>query len=663
MFAQIAIPNTPFYQLFDYFVPESILPHSLYAGMRVIVEFGKTKKIAFLIDLNEKSDFPAEKIKPLLNVLDKIPLLTAHDLHFLKWISDYYHYPLGDVIASAFPVLLRQGKSTESHFNAIQKSPFITNKTQSFFLNTEQQNAVNQIVKKLNQFNVFLLEGVTGSGKTEIYLQLIEHVLKKNQQILVLVPEITLTPQLEQRFQQRFNNINLIIYHSKLTNIKRKESWLAMQSGWGSILLGTRSALLTPFQDLGLIILDEEHDSSFKQQEGLRFSARDMAIVRAKLFDIPIILGSATPSLESLHNAHQKRYQHLYLPKRAGGSLLPEMYLIDIRNQRLQGGLSRKLVDMMHATLNQKQQILIFLNRRGFAPTIICHQCGWVARCEKCESNLVFHHAKSILLCHHCGKVNDLIYCCNACESTELKPLGRGTEQVEHVLNSLFPNKKILRLDSDSIRKKNALENYLTQINQGEADIILGTQLLAKGHHFANVTLVAILDVDSGLFSVDFHAAEKLAQLIVQVSGRAGREEKRGIVVLQTRQPQNPLLNTLINENYRAFAAMALAERQQAQLPPFTYQALLRANGNNEQTLCDFLNYLTETAQSAFPDLLILGAVPALMARKAGRFYYQILFQHDKRKLLHQALTWLMKQLNLSKTNLRWSIDVDPIDF
>ncbi len=529
--------------------------------------------------------------------------------------------------------------------------------------NSEQQSAIDTVIADLDKFTVHLLEGVTGSGKTEVYLQIIQQVLSNGSQVLVLLPEITLTPQLEARFKQRFS-VATETYHSQQNETQRLNAWLNMQQGNSSILLGTRSALLTPLPRPGLIILDEEHDTSFKQQEGFRFSARDVAIVRAKMLNIPVILGSATPSLESLYNVQKKRYQLLKLPKRAGVAVPPSLSLLDIRNQVLQEGLSPSLIRDINKTLAKNEQVLLFLNRRGFAPTLICHSCGWVAQCSRCDANLVVHYRQQKLRCHHCNSEQPLPHQCSACKSDELKPLGLGTERVENALHGLFPQKKIVRLDRDSTQRKGVLEQHLEAINQGQVDIILGTQMLAKGHHFPNVTLVVLLDVDSGLFSIDFHAAERLAQLIIQVSGRAGRATKKGRVIMQTRQPEHPLLNTLIHQGYQAFAEAALTERKQAGLPPYSYQALLRANAHEQQPPLDFLQAIAELINQHDNQTLALGPVPAPMAKRVGQFRYQLLLQHAQRKQLHLLLNWLMPEIEKLKQarKVRWSLDVDPID-
>jgi primosomal protein N' (replication factor Y) len=657
---KVAIPAVPFFQHFEYLAPED--SQNLQAGIRLEVPFGNRSKIAFLIATSIESDYPIEKLKPITRVIDDVPLLKEIDLKLLHWVASYYHHPMGEVMSAAFPVALRQGKEA-----VIKKLPKISkSKTQTTQLicNEAQQHAIDNISATLGEFNVFVLDGVTGSGKTEVYMQLIQTVLDRNQQVLVLVPEITLTPQLQQRFQARFST-HIAISHSKLTDFQRKNAWLLMQSGACSLLLGTRSALFTPLPKLGLIILDEEHDSSFKQQEGFRFSARDVAVMRGKLANVPVVLGSATPSFESLYNVKNQRYQHLQLPERAGNALPPLVQILDIRQQKLQGGLSVKLLEEITATLAKDEQVLLFLNRRGFAPTLICDGCGWVARCVHCDANLVIHRHKNLLRCHHCGTEHRLISNCPACQSPDLTSLGLGTERLESILTRLFADKTVLRLDRDSTQKKGALDDFLAQIHNGEADIILGTQLLAKGHHFPNVTLVAILDVDSGLFSTDFHSGEKLAQLIVQVSGRAGRELKQGKVLLQTRQPEHPLLTELLRDGYAKFATLALAEREMANLPPFSYQALLRAHHENEELPQMFLQAVAELAQSLnSQNVQILGAIPAPMARRAGQYRFQLLFQHENRAVLHHLLRQLVPQISTIKlaAKVRWSLDVDPVD-
>ncbi len=728
---RVAIP-VPVYRIFDYLPPDNAGLESPKPGVRLEVPFGSGKKIAFLLEIVQRSEVDTGKLKRVARILDNKPLLSAKDLRLLLWAGNYYHHPLGEVISFAFPAALRQGKpvavQTEKRYaltdlgkstlgEQLQRTPRQKSVFEKFHVsqaslseaelsawdgnwrpavkqliarqllridlsdtrvnrpealvrnnalqcNPQQQSAIGAVCSGLGRFGVFLLEGVTGSGKTEVYLQIIRSVLERGQQVLVLVPEITLTPQLEGRFRQRFA-VSIALSHSKLTDKQRQAAWLQMQQGECSIMLGTRSALFTPLKNPGLIILDEEHDSSFKQQDGFRFSARDIAVVRGKLLHIPVLLGSATPSLESLHNADKQRYRLLHLPDRAGNATEPVLQLMDIRNKRMQEGLSESLVEEIRLTLAKNEQVLLFLNRRGFAPTLICHGCGWVARCQRCDANLVIHFDEERLRCHHCGKEQRLINQCPACKAGELTPLGLGTERVEKVLAELFAGNVSVRLDRDSTQRKGSLESYLQQINQGEVDIILGTQMLAKGHHFPNVTLVAILDVDSGLFSIDFRAAEKLAQMIVQVSGRAGRAEKPGKVIMQTRQPEHPLLTTLIRQGYRSFAKSALAERKEALLPPFSYQALLRVQSADADAPEHFFQAVSALVQKFNTGQnQVMGPVSAPMARRAGLYRYQLLFQNTRRQELHVLLDSLIPEIAKLKQakNVRWSLDVDPVD-
>ncbi|MGB4498021.1 MAG: primosomal protein N' [Methylococcaceae bacterium] len=657
---KVAIPAVPFFSHFEYLAPEN--GANLQAGIRLEVPFGKTSKVAFLLAISNESDFPIEKLKPITRIIDDAPLLAEIDLKLLHWVANYYHHPIGEVMSAAFPIALRQGK--EAVIKKLPKQSENEIKTTQLICNEGQQKTIDAVTASLDEFKVFLLDGVTGSGKTEVYMQLIQTVLNRGQQVLVLVPEITLTPQLQQRFQARFSTY-IAISHSKITDLQRKNAWLLMQSGACSLLLGTRSALFTPLPNIGLIILDEEHDSSFKQQEGFRFSARDVAVMRGKLANVPVVLGSATPSLESLYNVFLQRYTHLLLLERAGNALPPSVEILDIRQQKLQAGLSEALILQIQATLEKNEQVLLFLNRRGFAPTLLCHSCGWVARCVHCDANLVIHRHKNLLRCHHCDTEHRLISHCPSCQSPELASLGQGTERLEFALGEIFADKTILRLDYDSTQKKGTLEDFLTQIHAGKIDIILGTQMLAKGHHFPNVTLVAILDVDSGLFSTDFHSGEKLAQLIVQISGRAGREQKRGKVLLQTHQPNHPLLNELLREGYAKFAQSELLAREAAMLPPFSYQALLRAHAEKEDTPQQFLESVAQLARSLnVQDVEILGSIPAPMPRRAGQYRFQLLFQHSNRAALQQLLKQLVPQISTLKlaNKVRWSIDVDPVD-
>jgi primosomal protein N' (replication factor Y) len=604
--------------------------------------------------LDSKKLQRAPKQKALLEFMQSL-VSTASTTQLSTW-QDNWRPALKQLLIKKILQETNQPASTIPKTKEVARTP-------EFTTNSQQQKAIDTVCHTLGHFQVFLLEGVTGSGKTEVYMQIIHQVLARGEQVLVLLPEITLTPQLEERFRRRFT-APIAIFHSRLSKTQRLESWLQMQQGKGSILLGTRSALFTPLIQPGLIILDEEHDNSFKQQEGFRFSARDVAVVRGKMLNIPVLLGTATPSLESLHNVAKKRYQLLHLPERAGNALAPTIQLMDIRNQKMQEGLSEPLLAQIKQTLEKKEQVLIFLNRRGYAPVLMCHSCGWIVRCHRCDANLVIHYAEKILRCHHCAQEQRLLQRCLSCKTGELTPIGLGTERIEKALQIFFPQHQTIRMDRDTTQRKGELEKQLEKINSGQADIILGTQMLAKGHHFPNVTLVTMLDVDSGLFGIDYHAPEKLAQMIVQVSGRAGRAEKPGKVILQTRKPDHPLLLNLIHNGYSHFANSALAERQAAQLPPFSHQALLRVLAIDKQMPQDFLQAVVHLIQAIDNPTKVLGPVPAPMAKRAGRYHFQLLLQSYKRQDLHHLLDFLLPKIEKIKLakKVRWSLDVDPID-
>jgi len=486
-------------------------------------------------------------------------------------------------------------------------------------LNSHQQKAVDAVTAKLGDFGIFLLDGVTGSGKTEVYLTIIEKVLARGEQALVLVPEIGLTPQLVTRFRERFSE-PVVLLHSGLSDNERLSAWLKAKQGDASIIIGTRSAVFTPLAKPGVIILDEEHDLSFKQQEGFRYSARDVAMKRGQLEKLPVILGSATPSLESLENAKQKRYQLLVLPERAGEANHPEIAVIDVCKQPMADGLSSALVNAISRHLEKGGQVLLFLNRRGFAPVLLCHDCGWVSKCKRCDSNmtLFFKHGNKKLRCHHCGSERPADPECPECASTELQPVGTGTERLEEALAIQFPDVGIARIDRDTTRRKGAMQSLLDSVHDGSKRILVGTQMLAKGHHFPDVTLVGIIDIDQGLFSADFRATERMAQLIVQVSGRAGRAEKAGQVLIQTHHPDHPLLKVLLDEGYGSFASKALEERRLAELPPYQYMSLLRAEAVDEDLPIQFLQQAREMAEAINSQstgsggVLLLGPIPGL---------------------------------------------------
>ncbi|WP_370280541.1 primosomal protein N' [Pontibacterium sp.] len=532
-------------------------------------------------------------------------------------------------------------------------------------LNEQQQGALDEI-NDSSGFAPILLEGITGSGKTEIYLQAIERQLGMGKQALVLVPEIGLTPQTVTRFKQRFN-VPVVALHSNMTDRQRLDAWLDAREGEARIIIGTRSAIFTPMKDPGIIIVDEEHDPSFKQQDGYRYSARDLAVFRAQKEDVAVVLGSATPSLETLHNAQQGRYQWMRVTQRAGNAKAPTFELLDTRNIPLQAGLSTPLVQRIRHTLEQGTQVLVFINRRGFSPALSCHDCGWIADCNRCDAHMTLHRSPPHLHCHHCDKQTPIPARCGNCGSDQLKPVGAGTERTEDTLQKLFPDVPVLRIDRDTTQRKDAMAQMMQQIHTGEPCILVGTQMLAKGHHFPKVTLVAILNADSGLFSADFRGMERTAQLILQVAGRAGRANHPGTVIMQTHHADHPTLQHLVQVGYYAFAQQELIQRQQAQLPPFTHYALVRAEANGNGRAEAFLRAIREQLES---DILLpagvrwLGPFPSPMEKRAGMHRAQLLVQGDNRRHLHQLLDSLTYYLELSKEarQVRWSIDVDPVD-
>ncbi|CZF80282.1 primosomal protein N' [Grimontia marina] len=724
--AQVALP-VPLHKTFDYRIANEMPV----VGGRVRVPFGKQYKVGIVVALTNTSEFPLEQIKPINVVLDSTPLWTPSLYKVLNWASRYYQYPLGDALATVMPgalrkgkpavkdrekcwqlteagkeqplsaltrapkqaralTLLRQGAMTHSDLleedlsatilKAVEEKGWIEAvKEQSVKpwqqryevvedkprLNSEQAMAVATINAN-PEFACYLIEGVTGSGKTEVYLNLLEPVLKRGQQALILVPEIGLTPQTINRFKRRFN-VPVVVMHSGLNDTERLNAWLAARDNEAAIIIGTRSALFSPCKSLGIIVVDEEHDASYKQQDSFRYHARDLAVMRGHEENVPVVLGSATPCLESLHNAKTGKYHHLILSVRAGNALKTQNGVLDIRGLYLEAGLSAPLIAEMRKHLSQGNQVMLFLNRRGYAPALMCHECGWLAECKRCDAYYTLHQSSNELRCHHCGSQRPIPHQCGSCGSTQLISVGVGTEQLETQLETLFPEFKTIRIDRDNTRRKGSLEAYLTAIHNKEYQILIGTQMLAKGHHFPDVTLVALVDVDSALFSNDFRAPERLAQLFVQVAGRAGRASKPGYVLLQTHHPEHALLQSLIHRGYDSFAAEALNERKMAHLPPYSYFALLRAESHHSGEVEQFLHQ-ARTALDASPipedECAVMGPAPAPLHRRAGRFRWQLVFQAPNRKILQQRLTMALpaiRQLPLSK-KVRWSLDIEPQD-
>ncbi|MBQ4832618.1 primosomal protein N' [Pseudoalteromonas sp. MMG010] len=724
-FVEVAI-KVPLPRAFDYKVDEQLagLTAKLTPGMRILVPFGTQRKVGVVLAVKNDTQINADKIKTIIDVIDTAPVLSQSHIELLRFTARYYCYPLGETIHIALPNALRQGESpdktsinmislsekgakipslksklqlgllkqlaesgkssltelkalgfskatidsllkkeyinqTIEHDNQWQTNPLIVGEKPT--LNKEQAVACTTINQSIG-FKSFLLEGVTGSGKTEVYLQCLEEIIKKGKQALVLVPEIGLTPQTVNRFRRRFPNTPIMLWHSALTDNERLQTWRFCEKGSCAIVIGTRSSIFLPFLSLGMIVVDEEHDSSFKQQDTLRYHARDLAAYRAFQHQIPLILGTATPALETLHKAINNKYQLLSLTERAQTATDNQFVLLDMKGQPDQAGIAHASLATMRKHLALGKQVMVFLNRRGFAPTLICHECGWLSECSRCSTSATFHKGIGQMICHHCGDQHRVPHQCPDCGSTQIFPNGKGTEQIEEFLTNEFTDVPVTRIDRDSTRRKGSLEKALDEINQGGARILVGTQMLAKGHHFADVSLVLILDVDSGLYSCDFRATEHLAQLVTQVAGRAGRSGEPGQVLLQTHFPEHPLLQDLVNNGYQDFARYALTEREDADLPPITNMAIVRAQGQNIRQVVDFLTDLVPVA--GVTGIQLLGPIPAPLEKVAGMYRFQLHIQAQDRKILHQYLAQMVDYLSTSKLALkvRWSLDVDPID-
>ncbi|WP_445114778.1 primosomal protein N' [Acinetobacter sp. WZC-1] len=726
---RVAVP-VHLYDCFDYQLSAEQYQQAE-IGARVAVSFGRQHLTGVIVEklAPDAPIDPGFQLKTISSLVDDQAILNDKVLSLLSWAAQYYQFPLGEVIHAALPVFLRQGKPydllahvwkvldlnaeeklkrSEKQLNAykilklhpqgtsenilnlsgietatlkaiekkgvirceLEQQDFSPEPVQLAQLpltpNHDQQKAIQTILKAQNKYQAFLLDGLTGSGKTEVYLQIMQQVLKQGKQVLVLVPEIGLTPQTISRFQSRFH-CNIALLHSGLNDSKRLQAWQHAQTGKASIILGTRSAIYTPLPQLGLIILDEEHDLSFKQQEGFRYHARDVALYRASLENCPIILGSATPSIDSYYLVDQGKLTGLQLNQRAGSAIMPTMHVIDSKISRKQHGISEPLIHEIRKRLERKEQVLVFLNRRGYAPVVICESCGWQANCPNCDAHFTLHTSPyTHLHCHHCGTINRLPDACPQCHQQTLKPIGIGTARVEDGLNTLFPDFPVLRVDRDSTSRVGSWQKIHDQIQQSQPVILLGTQMLAKGHHFPFVTLVAILDIDGGLLSVDFRAPERTAQLIVQVAGRSGRGEKKGDVYLQTLRPEHPMLNTLIHQDYRAFARQMLADRKLASLPPCRYAVLIRCESRSQEENQQFLTDMTQQLRLSTEENLIevWGPIPAPMERKAGRWQaHVVLLCSDRAKMHFYLHRWWPQLLKQKPSSMKISIDVDPQEF
>ena len=649
---EVAI-SIPLHRTFDYLCDQEIE-----TGVRVKVPFGAKKVIGIVLSNKDKSEF--KKLKSIEEVLDVSPILDTPILNFLFWAAKYYHHPIGEVLLAAMPKNLRLGKPA-----VIKKVIGLPNKIQApdFDITEEQDRAIKAILTKQNAYHGFLLHGVTGSGKTEVYLRITQEILNQGKQVLVLVPEIGLTPQMISRFESRLDT-RVVAIHSQLNETQKLDAYLLAKETQAGVILGTRSAIFAPMPNLGLIIVDEEHDGSFKQQSSFRYSARDLSFIRAKQADIPLVLGTATPSLESLKNAMDNKLTRLTLANRAGGAIMPKVSLIDMRSN-FDGVLSKLLIEKMQQYLAKGRQVMLFINRRGYAPVYFCTECGWKSECSHCNASMIYHRHINRLKCHHCGDEKMPEQTCPDCSQSTLEIYGYGTERLEETLGSHFPDTPIIRIDRDTTRRKKALAQHLEKINSGDPCIIVGTQMLAKGHDFSNLAMVGILDIDGGFLSINFRATEYLAQLLIQVSGRAGRGLEQGEVVIQTRYPDHPMFNYVLSNRYTQFASGLLKQRMSAAMPPFAHQALLCANAKNKQNAQEFLQEVAGLLKNVNMDTVeIWGPVANSIEKKADYYYFNLYLQSNDRSALHQMLATFNQHVDTIKlkNKVRWYLDVDPID-
>jgi primosomal protein N' (replication factor Y) len=721
---QVAVP-APIRKAFDYLAPETTVP-----GARVRVPFGRRELIGVVIGQSDASDIDQTRLKTVREVVDHDAVLPAGLLSLLQWVASYYHHPVGEVMQTALPVLLRRGHAAsavgdekwvltdagkELDPSSLTRAPLqrrligtlraadaalgshdlgeisrgwrnamhqleekgwvasrredclampVTDLLSAPEMTAAQAAAVTAVSQNLDSFAAYLLYGITGSGKTEVYFQLVQQVLDSGRQALVLVPEIGLTPQLVDRFRQRFA-VPIAVMHSGLSDNERLCAWVSARDGRAGIVLGTRSAVFSPIANLGLIIVDEEHDGSFKQQDGLRYHARDVAVMRASRDGVPIVLGSATPALETLRLANEGKYSLLELPERAQSASLPDVTLLDMQHLKSNDGLSRPLVQAIRERIERKEQSLLFLNRRGFSPVMMCYDCGWIAPCQRCDARMTLHKRSGRLRCHHCGAERPMPQACPECESENIHPIGEGTERVEQALERLFPEARIMRIDRDTTRRKGELEEKLESVRQGDVDILVGTQMMAKGHDFPSITLVGILNADQGIYGSDFRAPETMLQRVIQVSGRAGRADLRGEVLIQTWHPGHPVFKALKTHDYTSFAEQELQQRKAANYPPYCHFVLMRAEATAPGEALHFLQRVQALGRTMAPEgVELLSAVPSPMERRAGRYRAQLLVQSNERKALHGFLDQWLSAIEQEKQSkrVRWSLDVDPMD-
>ncbi len=661
---QVAL-DVPLATLFDY-LPARDDPAG--PGDRVVVPFGRRERVGVVIGAAATSELPAARLKPVTRVLRDAPALSQEWIELVRFLSGYYQRPLGETVIASLPPRLRSVKPLPKKALATPADVPLASRCRlaaGHALTPAQQAAATRIAAA-GRFAATLLHGVTGSGKTEVYLHAIADLVARERQALVLVPEISLTPQLEARFRAAFPDARIAVLHSALEDVPRTAGWIAAARGDADIVLGTRLAVLAPMPRLGLVVVDEEYDPSFKQQDGLRYSGRDAAVMKAKLADCPVVLGTATPSLETWHNAQQGRYEVLSLPERAApGASLPVVRMLDVRTTRVEHGLSRELVAAIGERLSRREQCLVFINRRGYAPVLACEACGWIAGCARCSARLVLHARRGAaagrLRCHHCGADQPVPRACPTCGNVDLKPMGRGTQRVEETLAVAFPGARILRIDRDTARRREDLSRTLEEVRAGEGDILVGTQLLAKGHDFPNLTLVGVLNADAALLATDYRSGERLFATLMQVAGRAGRRERPGEVLVQTSFPQHPLYGALARHDFGAFATAQLTERRAAGFPPFVSEAVLRAEARALEDAMAFLREARDLVEAP-EEVTLYDPVPNVITRRAGYERAQLVAQSASRGALQSFLRrWSEALFARPARAVRWHLDVDPL--
>ena len=712
---KVAVPR-PIYSTYEYSIhPAQETPC---IGGRVAVPFGKSREeIGICIQtriMSKRTD-----LKSISKILDTEPVISPNMMNFAHWISQYYVYPVGEVLFSMLPSFLRKGKplrlsdsnrwelkdlsfenkraqSQTNLFLYLKENPSASTETlvqEGFSRATiktlerkgiicqaatktdylsqivqpkptqEQKLAIDNICSYLGTHQTFLLEGITGSGKTEVYLQTIERAISRNNgQALVLVPEINLTPQNLQRFRDRFGDCGIL--HSSLPPKQKLDEWIKCKHGVSRVVLGTRSSILAPFANLSLIIVDEEHDTSYKQSEGLKYSARDLAVKRSKDLGIPLVLGSATPSLESIQNQKLGRYILLSIKSRFGPANLPKIEVLDMREENQIDGLSHSLIKAIRGCIEKRQQALLYINRRGFSPSVICKNCGYQFQCANCDAKLILHHSPKQLACHSCERTYSAPTECIRCNSNKLIPLGAGTQRIELAIERMFSDTGVLRIDRDSSKSLKSLSTLLGAIEEDKPLVLIGTQMLAKGHHFPSVTLVGIINADAGMLSPDFKAPERTAQTLVQVSGRAGRGKTPGKVLIQTYQPNNPNLRLLVEKGYSNFAEQELATRSQSKLPPFRRLAIIRSESSDHKAAHRFLEHyrdkILSTSSNKKKSLEIFGPLKAPLGKIENRYRFQLIVLADSAQELRDSLwQWVP---STSQRNIKWTIDIDPND-